>query len=308
MLGKLLTALSGDKGMQVSRKLLFDKVVAFQGVVGGVGTSSIVYSTAVALRKKGLNVVVVDLNFINPMQESLFSIREESKKDLLDFVEELPHVITTTTERVDLITLKNRTVVDMLSILDDKVIIVNLIETLKNYYDIVLMDVPVKEPTNLAVHALVKANKVITVSDSSFRSLNFLKKHFEFLLQVGIHKSEFPIVLNKTVKDFALNYQNLVDTYGLKFLGAIPFSKDLFLQGVSGDFNFTDKMYMSIIDDLVEFLSKDIKEQEFIPFDMSLFKEGLTTTGKEEDLKPVLEFKDSIIETDVVDGEEVETR
>ena len=242
-LSNLLATISGSKGMKISEQLLFDKVIGFKGIVGGVGTSTIVANTAIALSDKtNYTIGVLDLSFIHGGQypllfnsDDLRLIDKKVKKDLLDFNGDISEIsIDTKYRNVYIIALNNRTIVDMLSTLDNTKLIERIINSMKSYYDIILIDLG-NEFTNIATHGAIKCNKIFYVAEPSIRCTHNLRKFINTMVTLAVPLSKAnKVIINKEIESINTGISKVLEDAGLNVLCSIPLSLDLAKAGVSG--------------------------------------------------------------------------
>ena len=81
-----------SSGASYTRDVKFDifyQIIAFQGVKDGVGCSTLVANTALALARLGLNVCVIDTSIKAPSQDILLhtDFRRVEKKDRVDWMD-----------------------------------------------------------------------------------------------------------------------------------------------------------------------------------------------------------------------------
>lgn len=293
---QVLGMLSGNKGVKVSDQLLFDKVIGFRGIVPGVGTSTIVQNTAIALSAKtNYSICVWDTHFLYPTMHPLLGGGELRGKDFLDFNGDLSEVIYKTQyKNVHLLALENRTLIDMLSSKDNEVIVDKLIGLLKAYFDVILIDLSY-ELTNLATHAAIKCNKVINVADQSFRCIYHLRKSLNLMatLAVPLAKAN-SVVLNKVLPDVLTNTRGVLQEAGLNVLGEIPFSVEIAKLGVAGKRVWNPRspskdivQFSGVINSVVENIidvtplnKKYLKDVEDVDFSDNEKESSVENTGK----------------------------
>ena len=75
---KLLKELSGGKIKKTNR--LVDNVVVFSSASGGAGASTIAANVAYTAFKRGLRVMVVDLNILTPAQQLYVETKQAIEK------------------------------------------------------------------------------------------------------------------------------------------------------------------------------------------------------------------------------------
>lgn len=236
-LGKLLGGVSGDNSLKLSDQLLFDKIIGFRNIVPGCGASTILQNVAIALKEHtSYNICVVDTNYLYPVQYSYLGLNETKKnKDLLEYVGDLSEIMTPTNyTNIYLVHLKDRNVVDMLSGKDEINAVNTVFDALKTYFDIVLVDLS-NELTNVMVASAIKCNKIIQVADTSFKCVNNLQKSLNFMttLAVPLAKSN-QVVINKDFEDMNLGTSRAAKEVGLDVIGTIPFSKEIYIAGITG--------------------------------------------------------------------------
>lgn len=237
LLARVLKQLSGNSTYSVSDQLLFDKIIGFRGVVPGVGTSTVVQNTAIALSElTNYNICVVDTAFLYPtMFPMLNNKKEEKRLDLLDFNGDLADVVSKTNyPTISLFSMSHRNITDMLSTSDSELIIEKLFGVLKSYFDIVLVDLTY-EPTNIATHAAVKCNRIVNVADQSLKSVYHLRKSVNTMatLAVPVAKANI-VVVNKILPDVITNTQAVLKGVGMDVVAEIPFSLEIAKMGVTG--------------------------------------------------------------------------
>ena len=237
-LSKLLGVISGNKGLKVSEQLLFDKVIGFRGVTPGVGTSTIVQNTAIALSESSsFSICVLDTSYLYPTQYPMLVNKPDqlNRKDLLDFAGDLSEIITLTSYRnVSLVSMSNRTVVDMLSSADSELTVEKLMGALKSYFDVILVDLSY-ETTNIATHSAIKCNRIINVVDQSLKSIYHLRKSVNTMVTLAVPLAKADrVIINKVVPDVLSNTNKVIADSGLKVIGEIPFSQEIAKAGVTG--------------------------------------------------------------------------
>lgn len=262
-LSKLLGTVSGNNGgFKISEQLIFDKVIGFRGIVPGVGTSTIVQNTAIALSEKtNYSICVLDVNFLYPTQYPMLITTPDKKRvDFLDFTGDLSVVtLETSIKNVNLVSLSSRTVIDMMSSRDSEQTVNKLIGSLKSYFDIILVDLG-HELTNINIHTAIKCNKVIGIADQSLKCIYHLQKSLNTMatLAVPLAKAD-KIILNKVLPDVNTNTGKVVEESGLTVIGEIPFSLELAKSGVSGKRIYAESTsnkdvyaFSSVIDTLLD--------------------------------------------------------
>lgn len=236
-LSKLLGVVSGNSGLKISEQLLFDKVIGFRGVVPGVGTSTIVQNTAIALSEKtNYAICILDTSYLYPTQyPMLVSAPDKKRRDYLDFSGDISEVtLETSYKNIHLLSLYNRTIVDMLSSKDSELTVDKVIGALKSYFDIILIDLSY-ELTNITTHFAVKCNKIVNIADQSLKCVYSFRKSINTMSTLAIPTAKAnKVIINKAIPDVLTNTKGVIEDAGLTVLGQIPFSLEIAKQGVSG--------------------------------------------------------------------------
>lgn len=171
----ILKKSSGIESVKVNKFDIFYQIIAFKGVTGGCGTSTLVANTALALAKAGLTVCVFDTSILAPVQDELLKTKVLNKEpeDVCDWFD-LPFTKktvlneSTRTSGVSVLSFKgkNRGIVDMLSTNDSDTLVDMAITQFHNKFDIILIDC-CQEMTSINAACIQMAQKVIQVwSDS----------------------------------------------------------------------------------------------------------------------------------------------
>lgn len=244
ILTSVLKRFSGNREYIVSDQLLYDKIIGFRGVVAGVGTSTIVQNTAIALSElTNYTICVVDTSFLYPTQyPMLISKKEDARPDLLDFDKELSGVaLKTNYPNITLMSMSARNITDMLSTADSEKTVEKLFGVLKSYFDVILVDLS-QEMTNITTHSAVKCNRIFNIADQSLKSVYHLKKSINLMatLAVPIAKANV-VVVNKVLPDIITNTQSVLEGAGMKVIAEIPHSIEIAKLGVTGKPVFAKK-------------------------------------------------------------------
>lgn len=237
-LNKLLQNISGAGDIQLSEQLIFDKVVGFRNVVPGCGCSTIVQNVAIALASASKSsICIVDTNMLYPMLYAYLvdSQDEQHGKDIYDFNIMASEVTTPTKySNIYLTSFKNRTVIDMMSSRDSEQLVEKLINSLKSFFDIILVDLSY-ELTSVAIHSAVRCNKIFNVTDMSLRAMYNLKKSINTMSTMAVPLAKADrVILNKVVPDMVVNANSALSEAGLKIVGEIPLSLEISKAGVTG--------------------------------------------------------------------------
>ena len=168
---KILRGSSGTESSKVNKFDIFYQIIAFKGATGGVGTSTLVANTALALAQVGLTVCVIDTSILAPVQDFLLKTKvlDKDPKDVYDwfdmpFTKKTVLNESTKTSGVSVLSFKgkNRGVIDMLSTNDSEALVDMAITQFHNKFDIILIDC-CHEMTSINAACLQMAQKVIQV-------------------------------------------------------------------------------------------------------------------------------------------------
>ena len=264
----LLSLFSGGTGeVRVSEQLLFDKVIGFKGVVDGAGASTIVQNIAAALSDTThYKICVIDTNMLYPCQFELLGCSGDNKYDIIDYTRgiKIGEIVNESRHgNVSVVGFKDRTVVDLVAVTETLGDFDKLLNELKMFYDIILIDLS-HEPSNVATQAAIKCNKIFMVCDESVKSTSNLIHAYNYITTLGVSLTKCRrIILNKTT---AINtgIRGTISDLKLEIFGEIPFSEAIYNRGVAGKPFYGMATRDSTITEahiLIEKLRKDIIEE-----------------------------------------------
>lgn len=231
----LLKASSGVSYERSLRYNIFYQFVAFKGVRDGIGTSTIVSNTALAMAKLGLNVCVVDTSILNPCQDILLKTnydRENKKEGVTDwfsmgFTRNSVLNISGIDRKVSVLSFKNRTIVDLLSTQDSAAAVELAFSQLATKFDIILIDI-CNEPTNISTTAMQLAHKLIQVWSNSVTTMrnveNFITNNV--ICSCSMDKMRY-VVTSMTVDDIPTNWDELMKKFHFKHLAHVGMSMEI---------------------------------------------------------------------------------
>ena len=228
---------------------VFYQIIGFQGVVDGLGCSTIVANTALALAHLGLTVCVVDTSMLSPSQDYLLKtnrVNGTSSDKLVDWFSmpissKTAVAISSINKDVGVLSFKGRTIIDMLSGSDDESLVDFAIHELKRKYDVILFDI-CKETTQVVAGAIHSCQKIIQVwgdSPHELRSVeSFLKNNLTLCCPMDKMKN---VITSKTVDDIKTPWGTLMKRYGFNHIGHVGLSDDIARVNVIGKplFNYT---------------------------------------------------------------------
>lgn len=287
--------LKTSSGTAFTRDVKFDifyQIIAFQGAVDGVGCSTIVANTALALARLGLNVCVIDTSFRAPCQDILLktNFRNVEKKDRVDWMDMYRSSknvlnISKLDSKIGVLSFQDRTVIDLLSSNDNTEMVTLALEQLHSKFDMILIDVS-QEPSAVATACLQECHKLIQIWSDAPHVLDNVKPYVinNTILSVPMDKMR-NVVTSKTVDDIPVDWDSIMKQYGFNHLAHVGLSLDIARIIATGEqpFNYPSK-------------SEDV--QEFNDCIADIVCNLLNITTDEEKDKP----KGTISSNDIADG------
>lgn len=238
ILGRVLGTLSGGMEERLSEQLLFDKTIGFRGIKDGVGCSTFVFNVACGLiDTTKYSVCVVDTNLLYPYHEYALGLaNEEETKDLMDFggdnLSQIAH--KTRYSNIYLVSFSNRYLADMLSSKESQAIVERLFDSLKQFFDIVLVDLS-HEPTWATTISALKCNKIYTIVTPDVACLSVLQKSLNSVASTGVPVYKMrKVILNKNIDDVNTGVHKTLENLNLEVVGDIPLSIDIARFGLKG--------------------------------------------------------------------------
>lgn len=308
----ILKTLSGGMTEKLSQQLLFDKVIGFRGVKDGVGCSTFVFNTVCGLRDTTkYNICVVDTNMIYPTQEFLLGISSSNDKEVKDFLDFSGDNVSSVAQRtrysnVYLVSFRDRLLPDMLSSKECRATVEKLFETLKAFFDIIIVDIS-HEPTWASTVSALKCNKIYTILEPSLTCMSILQKSLNSLASVGVPVYKLrKIILNKNIADVNTGVYKSLKNLGLEVFADVPFSVDIARYGLIGDRTWgamSNREAVSRFNQAVDLLLDDICQSNetnavYIKNESEMGLEGLVKENP-EDNPDIFEGMGSMDEADV---------
>lgn len=181
-----------------------NKVFQFESAVSGEGKSTVVANTAVALAMSGRKVVVVDLDFRRPKVHRIFSL--QNVKGIAEYMLgecDVKDVIKKTEYGVDVVNRGKATHNASIIFTSDK--FKELIETLKNEYDLVLFDCPPVLLVSDYIHYSKLSDVVVFVACMGVTRRSQLKEAFELMKK---HNDNFlgTVITYRNLGKFSARY------------------------------------------------------------------------------------------------------
>lgn len=166
------TILKGASGASITRDLkynIFYQVYAFKGIKDGVGVSTLVANTAIAIAELGLSVLVIDTSVLQPSQDTLLKTNldeypSEKIKDWFDLPYTKQSVLHQShiNSNISVLSFFRRNVVDILSTNDNSSLVDLALTLFHTKFDIILIDC-CHELTSINTTALQMSQQVIQV-------------------------------------------------------------------------------------------------------------------------------------------------
>lgn len=233
----VIKELSG-KGTASKTKLV-DNLIMFTNASGGAGASTIAHNVAYTATKKGIKTILIDLNIMCPVQHTYLGVKQEvtEKDDLVSYLlgkASLSDCIDKT-HAVNLLYANNRTLADLINC-NSKASIANfeaMIDKLRQFYDLVIMDCPMRIDSMLENVAIYNADTIYTVWDEGIGSMINTEKLRRNMALSGIDSFvKMKIVLNKRTSIHFSNYP--LSKLNLELIEVLPFDIDIIDNSLKG--------------------------------------------------------------------------
>ena len=233
--------LKQTSGSSVVRELKYDifyQIIGFKGVVEGVGTSTLVANTAIALASLGLTVCVVDTSILAPVQDVLLksnyvgnNVEEKNRLDWFDmpYTKLSPLHSSSISKNISILSFygKNRGITDILSTNDSSALVEIAFSELHNKFDIILVDC-CSELSSINTAALQMSQSVIQVWNDSPSVLGCLDSFITHCVTLScpLDKMRY-VVYSKINPDVMGNIDELLNEYRLHKLAQTVISRDI---------------------------------------------------------------------------------
>ena len=226
-------------GSTMTRNVKFDifyQIIAFKGVVDGVGTSTLVANTALAIADLGLTVCVIDTSILYPTQDILLktdyeNVEVDQRLDWFDmpFTKRSPLHVSKINGNISILSFygKDRGITDILSTNDNASLVEIALTELHNKFDIILID-SCAELTTINTTAVQMSNKVIQVWNDTPSVMNCIDNFItnQVTLACSLDKMRY-VVYSKINPDIIGNLDGILKQYRLNKLAETYLSKDV---------------------------------------------------------------------------------
>lgn len=226
-------------GVKYARNIEFDifyQVIAFKGIIDGVGTSTIVANTALALAKLGLTVCVIDSSVLNPVQDVLLKTnwRDASinkRKDWFDMMYTEESVLHQSKLNSNISVLsfkgKKRDITDIMGTKDSDILVETAISLLHDKFDLILIDC-CQETTQINAGCIQQAQKVIQVWTDTPHIVSNIDMWItnNVILSCPLDKMRY-VIISKYVSDIPCDFTEMLKQYRFTELASCSLSLDI---------------------------------------------------------------------------------
>ena len=215
---------------------IFYQIIAFKGIKEGVGCSTLVANTALAVANLGLTVCVIDTSVLEPVQDILLKTKykdvEKSKRlDWFDMPFTKLSVLHESKLHKNISVLsfygKDRNIIDCLSTNDNANLVDLAYTTLHSKFDLILVDC-CHELTSLNTAALQQSQHIIQVWNDDPQVLHNIDGFINncAVLSCPLDKMR-SVVYSKMIDDVVGNIDNVLEQYRCKKIAENVMSKDI---------------------------------------------------------------------------------
>lgn len=223
---KQLSGVSNDTG-----KKIIDNVICITNSAGGAGASTIASNVAYLSYKKGLNVLLIDLNIMYPSLHMSLGIEQELvKSDLVSFLlgEDTLNNCIDSTKDISLLFANNRNLSHYINC-NSKTAVDNfkeLISKVRSYYDLVIIDCPMRIDSMLENTALYLSDSIYVIWEEGVCSVVNTGKIRNNMAVTGIDSfTKMRVVLNKRTSVHFSDYP--LKKLNIELTEIIPFDVDM---------------------------------------------------------------------------------
>lgn len=232
----VIKELSGKSS--ASKRKVIDNLIVFTNAAGGAGATTLLNNVAYAMSEKGLKVLIIDLNIACPVQHTYLNIRHElDKPDLVSYLlgkNSLSDSIVST-GAINLIFANNRSLSDEINC-NDRIALENfnqMLQKSRQYYDIVLVDCPMRVDSMLQNTMLYACDFIYMVWDEGISSIINTEKLRRNMALSGIDSfTKMKVILNKRTSIHFSDYP--IKKLNLELIEVLPFNIDIIESSLRG--------------------------------------------------------------------------
>ena len=223
-----------------TNKKLIDNFIVFTNAAGGTGTTTLITNVAYAMATQGFKVLLIDLNIMFPAIHAYFGIEQsidKNKPDLVSYLlgkSKLNESIDTTHE-VHLLYANNRNIMDEINC-NENIALDNfnqLITGVRKYYDVVLVDCPMRIDCRLQNNTFYNADAVYLVWDEGANCILNTEKIRRNMAITGIGLfTKMQVILNKRTGIFYSKFA--LEKLNLNLTEIVPYEQDVVYDSLRG--------------------------------------------------------------------------
>lgn len=233
---ELLKIVSGANYSRTTGYDIFYQIIAFKGIIDGIGTSTIVANTAIALAKLGLTVCVIDSSVLNPVQDVLLKTNWRDKdikkrKDWFDIMYTDASVLHESKINKNISVLsfkgKKRDITDIMGTQDSEILVETALSILHSKFDLILIDC-CQETTQIMAGCLHQAQKVIQVWSDTPHIISNIDMWItnQVIMSCPLDKMRY-VIISKFVSDIHCDFTEMLKQYRFIQLASCGLSIDI---------------------------------------------------------------------------------
>lgn len=235
---KLIHDFSGSNFGKFGTKVA-DNVLAFIGGAGGTGASTTLANVAYMMAKKGLTVLVIDLNIMYPIQHCYFGIKQEiDRKDLVTFLMGKNPIGESiiTKDNFSIMYPNNRYMMDYINC-DNKQAsqtLTDAINSVRRLFDVILIDCPRTIEFDVTNCVLYNCDTIYSVWDENIACISNIDRFKKNLQLSGVEtNNKLKIIFNKKTDIYYTKY--VFESLGLDVIATLPFDTAIIESGLKGE-------------------------------------------------------------------------
>lgn len=220
------------------KKKIPENVIMFTNASGGAGASTILSNVAFSISQLGLKVLIIDLNLCCPIQHAYLGIQQEiEKNDIVTYLLGKAKLNDCIDSRnpVNILYANNRGISDELNC-NESIAVSNFEQALNNvkdYYDVVLIDCPMRIDSMLCNVAMYKCDAIYMVWDEGLSSVINTERIRRNMAFTGIDSyTKMRIILNKRTSIHFSEYP--ITKLNLELVEILPFDIDIIDNSLKG--------------------------------------------------------------------------